>query len=432
METAQPSSLERVIQLSVPLAAVQAEVGVRLKKIAKTARMQGFRPGKVPMNVLVQQYSGQLQQEALSDLAQDTFGNAVRDQKMRVATLPRFDAKNEGATEGRFEFTATFEVYPEVKVGDVSAAAIRRPVTVVGDADVERTLDILRRQRVRFEAVERGAAVGDQVVLDFTGYQEGQPFPGGEAKGQHVVLGQGQFLPDFESNLTGIKAGEERAFDLTFPAEYHAELLAGKAVRFEVKASLVSQPILPDVNDEFARSVGVVDGNLTTMRAELKQNLEREVRNRIKVQVKDQVMQALLDATPMTVPQGLIHQEIGRLRQSATAEVESRTQRKQEVALPDELFAEQAQRRVTLGLILSELVQQEKLTAKPEQVRAVIEDMAAAYEEPAEMVRWYYQQPERMHEVESLVLEDNVVEWVCARAKTEDVPTPFEQLVDNR
>jgi len=431
METTQSNSLERSLQLAVPLSKVDTEVKARLKKLSGTAKMQGFRPGKVPMKMLIQQYGWQVEQDALNDLAQDSFGEAVREQNLRIAGMPRFEPKTDAA-EGVFEFTATFEVYPEITLGDVSTAVIQRPVTEVTDADVDRTIDILRRQRTRYEPVDRPAQSGDQVELDFDGFLDGEPFAGGQAKGHRLVLGQGQFLPDFEAQLIGMKAGESRSFELTFPADYHSETMAGKTVRFDVVLHQVQEAILPEVDADFARAVGVSDGSLETLRTELRQNLEREMRQRIKSQVKERVMEALLASTEVALPKALVAQEINRLRDSAMQEFASRAQKKPDMTLPDQLFEEQARRRVALGLILSELVQQEKLTAQPEQMRAVIEDMSGAYEHPEEIVRWYYQQPQRMREVESLVLEDNVVSWVCARAKTEDMPTPFEQLAGQR
>ncbi len=427
METVQSNSLERSLQLAVPLSSVTAAVNTRLKQIAKTARMQGFRPGKVPMKLVTQQYGGQAHQDALGELAQEQFSVTVKEKSLRVAGFPRFEPKPDPA-EGLFEFTATFEVYPDVVVGDISGATIQRPVAEVTDADVDRTLEVLRRQRARFEPVQRPARDGDQVVLDFEGFLEGQPFAGGQAKGHRLTLGQGQFLPDFESQVAGMSAGEHRSFDLTFPSDYHSSTLAGKTVRFEITLHEVAEQVLPPVDQDFARVVGVKDGSLEGLRAELKRNLEREMRNRVKGLVKDRVMQALLDATQLPLPQSLVAQDIERLRQSMLNEFEARGQKQPDVALPDTLFEERAKRRVALGLILSELVAREQITAKPEQIKAVIEDMSSAYEHPEEVVRWYYRQPERMREVESLVLEDNVVEWVCARAKTEEVATPFEQL----
>ncbi len=431
METTQSNSLERSLQLAVPLSKVDTEVKARLNKLSRTAKMQGFRPGKVPMKMLIQQYGWQVEQDALNELAQHSFGDAVRDQGLRVAGMPRFEPKAAPA-EGTFEFTATFEIYPEITLGDVSGAVIQRPVTEVTDADVNRTIDILRRQRTQYVEAERPAQNDDQVTLDFDGLLDGQPFPGGQAKSHRLVLGQGQFLPDFESHVVGMEAGATKSFELTFPADYHSADMAGKTVRFDVMLHQVQTPVLPEVDAEFARSVGVKDGNLDTLRVELRQNLEREMRQRIKSQVKERVMEVLLGATEVALPRALVAQEISRMRDSAIREFASRAGQQPDMTLPDQLFEEQARRRVALGLILSELVMKEKLTAQPDQIRAVIEDMSGAYEHPEEIVRWYYQQPQRLREVESLVLEDNVVEWVCARAKTEDLPTPFEQLAGQR
>lgn len=430
MDTVKSPSLERTLQITVPLSHVEEEVGQRLKKLAKTARMQGFRPGKVPLKLLEQQYGEQYRQEVLGDLAQARFDDAVRDGEFRVAGLIQFEPKP-SSTQDSVEFEAVFEVYPEVKVGDIKGVSIEKPVAEVTEEDVDRTLQTLRRQRIRFETVQREAREGDQLLLDFRGTLDGVPFPGGEGNDVPLVLGQGQFLPDFEKHLAGLKAGDSTAFDMTFPQDYSARNLAGKDVRFEVQVKEIQEGILPEFDEDFVRQVGVADGNLDTLKAEVRRNLEREMKSRVRARLKDKAMQVLLDVTPLDLPVTLVKQEVGRLRHSAQEELRSRGQNVADSAFPDRLFEEQARRRVSLGLILSELVEREQIKVKPEQVRAVIEEMAGAYENPQEVVRWYYQQPQQIREVEAFVLEENVVEWVCTHGDTRDVTMTVQQLTSS-
>jgi trigger factor len=429
METTQANGLERSLNLTIPLNQLQEEVAKRLKHLSKTAKMQGFRPGKVPLSLLEKQYGGQLHQEALGDLAQNQFFLAIKENKFKVAGYPSFDANPDHKEESTIGLVAKFEVFPEIAVGNLKEVTINRPVTEVTDADIDRTLNILRKQRVSYTIVDRVAQNDDQVVIDFKGFIGDEPFQGGEASNYQLVLGQNQFLPDFEANVIGMKQGESKSFELTFPEDYQASNLAGKTVRFDVTIHEVKEPVLPPIDEEFARSVGIQDGDVSKLRAEMKKNLEREVKNRIKSQVKDQVMQALLDKTPIEVPQFSLLQEVQRLRQNTLADLESRTGKKQSLDLPDSLFIDQAKRRVSLGLILGEIINSQSITSKPEQVRALIEEMASAYEQPEEIIRWYYQQKDRLQEAETVVLEDNVVEWVCAQVNTVDAPTSFEDLV---
>lgn len=429
METIQSNGLERSVNLTIPLNQIQEEVAKRLKHLSKTAKMQGFRPGKVPLSMLEKQYGGQLHQEVLGDMAQNHFYQAIKDSQFKVAGYPTYDANPEHKEETTIGLVAKFEVFPDIVLGNLKEVTINRPVTEVTDADIDRTLDILRKQRVTYTVVDRAASNDDQVVIDFKGFLDDEPFAGGEANNYHLVLGQNQFLPDFEANVLGMKKGESKSFDLTFPADYQAPNLAGKTVRFDIQLHEVKEPLLPAIDEEFARSVGIQDGDVAKLRADMKKNLEREVKNRIKAKVKDQVMQALLDTTPIEVPQFSIAQEVQRIRQNTLADLESRTGKKQSLDLPDSLFVDQAKRRVSLGLILGDIITKESLSAKPEQVKALIEEMASAYEQPEEIVRWYYQQKDRLQEAETVVLEDNVVEWVCSQVNTVNVPTQFEELV---
>jgi trigger factor len=424
------SALERRLDLALPIKQIESEVDDRLKKLARTVRIHGFRPGKVPMKIVAQQYGGQVRQEVMSDAVQRTFADAIKAQNLRVAGYPRFEAK-ESAAEN-FEFVATFEVYPEVEVSSLADVNIKRPVTEVTDADLDRTIEILRKQRQHFHQVERAAQDGDQVSIDFEGTMDGAPFPGGQGKAHELVLGEGKFLPDFELNVKNLKAGDSKSFELTFPADYHAKELAGKMVKFEVHVHTVAQPHLPELNAEFAKSLGVADGDLDKMRAEVKANLEREAKKRMQAKLKEQIMQALLDHAQLEVPKALVEIEVGRLGEAAVRDLQGRGMTTKDINLPPDIFQAQAERRVRLGLILAETVKKNGLIAKPDQVRAVIEEQAQSFEQPQEMVRWYYQQPERLAEIEAVVLEDNVVAWAVKQAKVEDLSTSFQDLMESK
>ncbi|MDB5862569.1 MAG: trigger factor [Betaproteobacteria bacterium] len=427
------STLERRLSVAIPMAEIDHEIDTRLKRLSRTVKMHGFRPGKVPMKVVAQQYGPQVRQEVLGETLQRTFGEAVREQNLKVAGYPQFDPKplDEGASA--FEYSATFEIYPEVRLGDISGAKISRPKLEVSDAEIDRTVEIMRKQRVTFDKAERAAENGDRVTMSYKGTIDGVEFAGGKAENQQVVLGEGRLLPDFESQLQGMKAGDSKSFELKFPDDYHGKDVAGKAATFEVSVSEVAAPKLPEVDAEFAQTLGVADGDITKMRAEIKGNLEREVKGRLKSRVKDQVMQALLDATKVEVPKSLIESEVERLRELTRQDFAARgIPVKNDMPLPAEMFQQQAERRVNLGLILAEVVKANQLQAKPEQVRGIVEEQAQSYENPQEVVRWYYQSPERLREIESMVLEDNVVEWALKSAQIDEQSIDFDELMGNR
>ena len=425
-------TLQRRLSVALPMAEIEREVDERLKRLTRTVKMHGFRPGKVPLKVVAQQYGPQVRQEVLGDVLQKSFGEAVRQQNLKVAGYPRFDAKppSEGAAE--FEYSATFEVYPEVTLGDISGTTITRPQLEVSEAEVDRTLEIMRKQRVTYDPADRPAQNDDRVTMSYTGRIDGAEFAGGKAENQQVVLGEGRLLPEFEAQLTCVKAGDTKTFDVRFPDDYHGKDVAGKTATFEVSVSEVAQPKLPEIDADFAKSLGVADGDLERMRSEIRANLEREVKSRLRARVKDQIMQALLDSTTVEIPQALVETEIERLRELTRQDLNARgIPVKSETPMPAEMFEQQARRRVNLGLVLAELVKAHQLQPKPEQVRAAVEEQAQSYEQPQEVVRWYYQQPERLREIESIALEDNVVEWALSRAKVEDKPIAFDELMGN-
>lgn len=424
------SGLERRLSVAVPLAEIETEVQSRLKHIGRTAKMPGFRPGKVPFKVVQQQYGAQVRQEVLGAAIERSFGDAVRQQNLRVAGYPKFDPATpvDGAAE--FQYSATFEVYPDVQVGDIAGKPIDRVNLTVGDAEVDKTLEIMRKQRVTYAKADRAAAQGDRVQMNYVGTIGGVAFEGGKAENQSVVLGEGRLLPDFEKNLAGMKAGDSKGFDLKFPEDYHGKEVAGKDAHFEVTVSEVAAPQLPALDAEFAKSLGVADGDVAKMRAEIKGNLEREVKIRLKAKIKDQVMQALLDSTPIVAPKSLVEMEVQSLQGQARDNLAARgIPVKDDMPLPADMFEAQAQRRVSLGLILGEVVRIHSLHAKPEQVRAAVELQAQSYEHPQEVVKWFYQQPERLRDIESVVLEENVVEWALGVAKTQDKAITFDELM---
>ncbi len=424
------SALERRIDMSVPMAEIDKDVDVRLKQMARTVKMPGFRPGKVPFRMVAQNYGPQARSEAIGAAVERVLGEQIRAQNLRVAGYPNIEPK-EGASADALEFTAVFEVYPEVVIADVSGQEVERPQLEVGEAEVDKTLDVLRKQRTTFAAVDRAAQDGDRVTVDFTGRKDGEEFEGGKAADFPFVIGGGQMLKDFETAALGLKAGESKTFDMSFPADYHAANLAGQAVQFDVAMKKVEAPQLPEVDAEFAKSLGIADGDVAKMREEVKGNLEREVKRRIQARIKERVMTVLIDSHPIEVPKALVTQESQQLAENAKRDFEARGMKTKDLPIDAAWFGEQAARRVKLGLIMSELVKSKELHAKPEQIRATIEDFAASYEDPSEVVSWYYSQPQRLAQAEALVIEDNVVAWVVSNARTTDKAISFDELMGN-
>ncbi|MCA1975045.1 MAG: trigger factor [Caenispirillum sp.] len=424
------SPLERRIDMTVPMADIEKDVAQRLKKMARSVKMPGFRPGKVPFRMVEQHYGAQARSEAIGEAVEKAFGEAVREQKLRVAGYPRIEAK-EGGDASLLAFSAVFEVYPDVKLNGVGDKAIERPRLEVGEAEVDKTLEVLRRQRTTYARVERAAEKGDRVTIDFTGKLNGEVFQGGQATDYPVVLGEGRMLPDFENGIAGLRAGESRTFEMTFPSDYQAAELAGKTVSFEVTVKSVEAPQLPAVDAEFARSLGIADGDVAKMRAEIRANLENEVKKRIKARVKEQAMQALLEANPLDVPKALVEQEAESMAQAARQDLANRGVDIKNMPVDAGWFTAQAERRVKLGLIIAEAVKEHALHARPEQVRALIDEQAQSYEQPEEVVRWYYAQPQRLAQVEALAIEENVTNWVVSNAKTTDRAVSFDELMGN-
>jgi trigger factor len=430
-EVQQDRPLERKLDFSFPTAAIETQVGTKLREIARTAKFHGFRPGKVPMKIVAQQYGGQVRQEVMSDSLQRSFSEKIKEQNIRIAGYPRFEPKVDGLTEENFEFTAVYEVYPEVVLGTLTDKTINRPIATIDDAQIDKTIEVLRKQRVHFHEVARAAQNGDQCDIDYDGVLEGKPFDGGQAKGALVVLGEGRLMADFEANIVSLKVGDSKGFDITFPADYHGTQVAGKTVTFTVKLNKVSEPHLPALDAEFVKALGIKGDKIEDLRIDVKANLDRELKRRMQGKVKEAVMQALLETSKLEVPHSLIEMEAQRLQQNAMQDFQQRGMMTKDSALPLDLFTDAAKRRATLGLIIAEVVKQHKLDAKPEQIRAVIQEHSKSYEQPDAMVDWYYQQPEMLQEVQAVVMEDNVVAWAMGQAKTQDVVTPFDEIMGN-
>ena len=346
------SALERRIDMSVPLADIEKDVEARLKQMARTVKMPGFRPGKVPFRMVAQSYGQQARSEAIGAAVERVLGEQIRALGLRVAGYPSIEPKDVTGTEA-LEFTAVFEVYPEVSIADVSAQEVERPLLEVGDAEVDQTLEVLRKQRTTFAAVERAAQDGDRVVVDFTGRKDGVEFEGGKASDFAFVIGAGQMLKDFETAVLGLNAGDSKTFDMTFPADYHAGNLAGQTVQFDVVVKKVEEPKLPEVDAEFAKSLGIADGDVTKMREEVKGNLEREVKRRIQAKIKERVMNVLIETHPIEVPKALVAQESQTLAENAKRDFEARGMQTKDLPIDASWFGEQAARRVKLGLIMS-------------------------------------------------------------------------------
>lgn len=424
------SSLEHRLDLSVRLDEIDKDVQQRLKQISRTVKMAGFRPGKVPMNMVTQQYGQQARSEAIGAAVERVFNDTVRAQNLRVAGQPNVEPKP--SSDALLEFSAVFEVYPEIKIGDISSREVEKDVLTVTDAEVDKTLLVLRKQRTTYAEAARPAADEDRVTIDFIGRRDGEPFAGGQANDFVMLLGGGQMLVDFENAVRGMSAGETKTFDMTFPAEYQSKDLAGQTVQFELTVKRVEGPQLPALDAEFAKSLGITDGDLLKMREEVTSNLEREVKKRLQARVKSHVMEAILQAHPIEVPKALVESESHQMAHAALQDLQSRGMSMKEVPIQPSWFTDQASRRVSLGLIIAELVKEMKLFAKPEQVRALIDEFSETYEDPSEVVRWHYSQPQRMAEVEALVLENNVVDWVLTNAKVVEKPISFDELMESK
>ena len=422
--------LERRLHVALPKAQIEEEIQKRLAQLAKTAKIPGFRPGKVPLKMVAQQYGPQVRSDVISDTVQSSLNDAIREQNLRVAGYPRIEPKQDVA-EDEFGFSAVFEVYPEIKLGDFSTVKISRPQVEVTPADVDRTIDILRKQRARYEPANRPAKQGDRAIVDFTGAIDGVEFSGGQARDFTITLGEGKMLPAFDAALAGMSAGDTKSFELTFPADYHGKEVAGRTASFTLTLKSLSEPQLPAVDAEFAKNFGIASGSVDELRAEITANLAVELKRKIEGVLKDQVMRALLQTSQLVVPKSLVELEAQNLRERTEAELKNRGVKTEEMDLTPEVFRPQAEERVAFSLVLNELVRTQQLQARPEQIRALVEEAAQSFEQPEAVLRWHYEQPDRLNEYEVRAVERNVIDWALQRAQVEDQPTPFSALMES-
>jgi trigger factor len=423
--------LERKITLTLPVTVIQSEVDSRLKRMAKTVKMDGFRPGKVPMNVVAQRYGYSVHYEVMNDKVGEAFASAANEAKLRVAGQPRITEK-EGAPEGEMSFDAVFEIYPEVKIGDLTTATVEKISAEVGDSAIEKTLDILRKQRRTFaqRAMDAATQAGDRVTVDFEGKIDGEPFAGGKAEDFQFLVGEGQMLKEFEEAVVGMKPGESKTFPLAFPADYHGKDVAGKTADFMVTIKKIEAAHLPDVNDDLAKSLGIADGTVDALRADVRKNLEREVKSRLMARNKQAVMDTLVATAELDLPKSIVQSEVDRLTEGARAELKQRGIKDADNApIPADIFIPQAERRVRLGLVVAEVVRSNQLHATPEAIKAHIEELAASYEKPADVVRWYYSDNRRMADVEGMVVENAVTEFVLSKVQVSEKPISFDELM---
>ena len=423
--------LERKITLSLPTASIQGEVQGRLKRLARTVKMDGFRPGKVPLSVVAQRYGYSVQYEVINDKVGEEFSQTANEAKLRVAGQPRISEKD-GAAEGEMAFDAVFEVYPEVKIGDLAEAEIDKLTAAVDDGAIDRTLDILRKQRRTFAQRPQGtpAEDGDRVSVDFEGKIDGEPFAGGKAEAFQFLVGEGQMLKEFEDAVRGMKVGESKTFPLAFPEDYHGKDVAGKTADFLVTVKNIEGAHLPEVTEQFVKSLGIDGGTVESLRADVRKNLEREVKFRVQSRNKAAVMDALMAKAELELPQSIVQAEVQRLLEAARADLKSRGIKDAEATqIPEDVVRPQAERRVRLGLVVAELVRANELQAQPEQLKAHVQELASSYEKPEDVVKWYYGDRDRLAEAEAVVVENNVTDFVLGKAKVSEKPVSFDELM---
>ena len=423
-------NLERKVIVSLAWADINAETDKRLKQTQRRVKIDGFRPGKAPLKMVASMYGASVQNEVMNELVQRAFYDIAVSENLKVAGFPRFEGVEEQDDKDSLKIAAIFEVFPEVSIGDLSASEIEKVTSEVGDAEVEKTVEILRKQRTRFNHVDRAAQNSDRVIIDFEGKINGEPFAGGSSKNYAFVLGSGQMLPEFEAGIAGMKAGESKDVEVNFPEDYHGKDVAGKTAVFTITLNNVSEATLPEVDAEFAKALGIADGDVAKMREEVKKNVAREVERRTQEQTKESVMEALLKAVELQVPNALVNDEAARLAEEMKQNfVNQGMANAGQVNLPADMFKEQAHRRVALGLILAKLVEENKLEPTEEQIKAVVANFAESYEDPQEVIDWYYADASRLQGPTSLAVESNVVNFVLGKAKVTEKTLSFDEVM---
>jgi len=423
-------ALERRMRVEVPEDRIEGEIEKRLQSLTRTIKIDGFRKGKVPMNVIKQRHGQQVRFEVLGEVMQSTYSEALTAEKLRPAGEPSIEQEGEVTDKG-LSYTATFEIYPEVTINPVSKIAVDLPTCKVTDADVDKMVETLRSQQSTFKETDRKAAMGDQVNLDFEGFLNDEKFDGGEAKGFDIELGSNRFIAGFEEGLVDLKAGESKSLDLEFPTPYQNKDLEGKAVRFDVVVNTVSEPELPELDDEFFKRYGVEEGGVDALKTNIRENMERECDQRVKNQAKSRVLDALYDENPFELPQSLVNGETGQLMESAKKRLaEQGLPPEQLDSLDKDTFVNEAKKRVALGLLMSEIIKTNEMTADPAKVRTMVESIGANYEDPAAFVQYYYADQSRLAEIQSMVLEEEVVSWIVEQAKVTPEPITFDVLMN--
>ena len=423
VETVQ--GLEKRMTVEVPAEQVEQAVERRIQRIARSVRLDGFRPGKAPPRVVRQRFGDQARREAYGELIESSFQEAATQEKLRVVAQPKIELKD--ADGGALGYVATFEVMPEIVLSDLSGAVIKRPIATVEESDVDTMIESLRRQRTNWVEVERPAREGDTVQISFKGTVDGQAFPGGSADHVPLTLGSGSMIAGFESGLAGAAKGEVRTLEVIFPADYRVASLAGRPASFEVTVHRVNEPQLPELDAAFVRSFGVADGTVEGLRADVRANMERELEQRLEAALKERVMNLLMERNPLDVPSALVADEAQRLRDQAKGDL-TRAGHSSALELPLSLFQEQARKRVWLGLLVGEVIRSQSIKVDGERVRRKIDRLAESYEQPEDVVSWYYGNREALRPVENIVLEDQVSDWVVSRLQVEDEPTTFSAM----
>ncbi len=422
-------ALERRMRIEVPEEEIAGEVQNRLRSLSRSTRIDGFRPGKVPMSLIERRFGRQVRQEVVGEVMRNTFIEAVSEKNLRPAGVPQLEPVESEPGKGMV-YDATFEVYPEIELADLEGLELRRPVCDVDDEAVDRMIENLRKQSATWEVVERPAQQGDQVTIDFRGTIDGEPFQGGEAEGLELELGSGTLIEGFEAGLEGASAGDEVSLDLRFPDDYPREELAGKPVQFKVTVKQVAEPRLPDLDEEFFARYDVKEGGLEAFREEVRANMLRESEQSLRAHLKQRVMDALLAANTFDIPRALIEQEANRLLQETRQNLVARGLPEEATeGLQAEMFEGRARRRVAMGLLVAEIIRREKLRAQPDEVRKMLEKLASAYDQPEQVIAWYQQDPQRLAEIENMILEDKAIDLVVEKAQVTDEPMSFEEAL---
>jgi trigger factor len=419
------SGLERRMTVEVPKEKIEQEVKSRLKNLASRAKLDGFRPGKVPMKVIEKRYGSQVQQEVMGEVMQSSFYEALSQEKLVPAGQPHIEPKTMSDDAKGLEFTATFEVYPEITLADMNQLNVEKPVAEISDEDIDKMVDTIRKQQTAYKTAEKKSESGDRVVIDFEGKLGDEPFEGGKAEEYPVELGTNRMIPGFEEQLMGVEAGQETTLSVKFPEDYPASNLAGKDATFDVKVHRVEQAELPELDDDFATQMGVKEGGLQAFREQVKENMQRELDNTIKKQLKQKVMDSLLENNQFDVPKALVDNEI-----QAFVEQRKQAMGQQHAEIEPSVFEEQARQRVSLGLILSEIIKQHEIKASPAKIREIVEGIAASYEAPEEVIKYYYGNKQRMNEIENYALEEEAVDWVLSQANVTEKKVTFDEIMN--